>query len=558
MKSKHTIFTKFCLMFFIFMAALACGASPLIPLNLAIPSDNAAAAAESEKFKILPVGAGSYADANFIIAGVNNDSAPACLALDKGTSFSRTFDNAVEGDVLYLLHAGSNTNKRLKTPAAAIRICGETELEDKTFQLFDGNDIVEWHSENRDGKNAIRAFSRYNGSTQAALFVSKFKLPFKVKSVEFTSLEHRWIIFGASVGKDIPLKKIVPVLSASKNIKPIDFSDVKIPVTAAGKTPSNVILIIGDGMGKGAIEYASRFLYGGKNRLLLDRLPAQGSVTTHSTAAITDSAASATAIACGVKTNNGWLGLDPKGNPLVSISEIARKNGFSAGLLTSEAFWGATPAAFIAKHKNRGASGSVSEQIAAAGYDLIIGNESGKKIMTKAFSNVDSVEIKSPEDIIKASAGAKNIHGSVNMSEIEYFTEYCRSALCFLDSRDTKGFFIMIEMTWNDHGGHRNIPDATVRGVLAVNAATAVALEFAEKNPDTLIIITADHETGKVTPETGENGEELVRYFSSGHSEADVSIYAVGPGSELFNGQMDNTDIHKKIRSLIDPEYKKQ
>jgi alkaline phosphatase len=147
-------------------------------------------------------------------------------------------------------------------------------------------------------------------------------------------------------------------------------------------TPKNIVLIIGDGMGQGALKLTSLYQHRAEGRLLMEQLPVALLCTTHSASAdVTDSAAAATALACGVKTDNHFLGVTSDRKRLTSYAEAARRGGRSIGLITSDAITGATPGGFYAHQESRSGYQGVASDAAASGFDVLIGNNNGRAMV---------------------------------------------------------------------------------------------------------------------------------------------------------------------------------
>ncbi|HQL10350.1 MAG TPA: alkaline phosphatase, partial [Lentisphaeria bacterium] len=154
-------------------------------------------------------------------------------------------------------------------------------------------------------------------------------------------------------------------------------------------------------------------------------------------------------------------------------------------------------------------------------------------------------EVKEPAAL--AAVKGAPVHGFVSWPTEKSLGEMTAAALPYLASRSDKGFFIMIECSWPDGGGHGNNPDVSVKGVLSTDYATRAAVDYALAHKDTLVIVTADHETGLIHAAANRVNPRRphVLYQTTGHSQSPVPVFAFGPGAEHFHGMMDNTDIPK-------------
>lgn len=338
-------------------------------------------------------------------------------------------------------------------------------------------------------------------------------------------------------------------------------------ITPPVGAPKNIILLIGDGMGLTQITAA---LYRNGDSLNLKKFPVTGIVKTHSAdALITDSAAGATAMACGCKTKNGVLGLDAKGVPCKTVLEQAGEAGLATGLVATSSLTHATPAAFVAHVGSRGQHEDIAKAFLQTQVDLLIGG--GLQYFTERSSDrhnlVDSLQrrgytVKSYKETPLENFQpdpAKLLAYFTAWGEPPYVTEgrdylphAARLAPRFLQARSEKGFFLMVEGSQIDWACHGNRDYVAIREMLDFDAAIGEALRFAQADGQTLVIVTADHETGGMAIEQGSNRDSLEIDFNTGkHTASLVPLFAYGPGSELFHGVYDNTDIYRKMETLL-------
>ena len=329
--------------------------------------------------------------------------------------------------------------------------------------------------------------------------------------------------------------------------------------------PNNIILIIGDGMGIGAIT-ATRCAGPGENgKLLLDSMPVTGLVKTHSESLVTDSAASATALATGHKTKNGHLSLTTDGKTLPTFLEMAIAMGKSTGVVTTDLVTSATPAAFYAHVDDRSKQDSIALQLAASKMTVAMG--SGKQYFIPKSSDgkdgrADGQDVvnqakQNGYDVVfdknaLAASNSKRLLGLFTFDETGPTLENMLDKAVSVMSKNKKGFFIMAESCLPDKGGHANDAPTVVKGVLALEDALKYALGFAKKDGHTLVVVTADHETGglAVIGRDEENTKSKPGWIYGGHTGNMVAVYAFGPGAEKFMGTHDNTEIPKIFSSL--------
>jgi len=322
-----------------------------------------------------------------------------------------------------------------------------------------------------------------------------------------------------------------------------------------------VVLLIGDGMGIGQITAG---MYSNKNQLNLERCPVVGLVkTTSGNDLITDSAAGATAFATGKKTYNGAIGVDMDTVAHPTLLEIAERQGLATGLVATSEIVHATPASFIAHRYNRMLFEDIAADFLATDIDLFMGG--GWKYFGDRRDDRNLVsELEAKGYLVHYDPAApRRLEVPVGMN-LAYFTaekkpdrkakgrdylpDAAHYAVDFLHTRNPKGFFLMIEGSQIDWGGHANSPEYIVSEMLDFDEAVGRVLDFAAQDDHTLVIITADHETGGFAVNRGSEMGKLRTGFTTGsHTGNMVPVFAYGPGAELFAGIYDNTLIFHKI-----------
>lgn len=403
--------------------------------------------------------------------------------------------------------------------------------------------------------------------------------------------------------------------------------------------PKNIILIIGDGMGHASLTASRIWSQGSQGALNMETLDFMGAAKTYSASGfVTDSAASGTALSTGVKTYNGAIGLswakkDPSGRSrkLQHIIEVMKNSGKATGVITTTRVTHATPAAFYAHVKQRNMEDEIALMVKDSSLDLLMGggkkhffpkNKMGERVFKgrKDGRNIAKdlkksgwsyVGSKSEMIAYKEKSLKGPLLGLFNPSHMSYeterlskakdlepsFTEMSEFAVDFL-SDNKEGFFLMIEAGRIDHASHKNDIVNMIQETLALDDFVGKIL----KNPimkDTLLVITADHETGGLALNgygdmARTKGDELLKienighysqssYISWGsgpnskenpkaskekffhsvaqydadasHTAVDVPILSSGPGASSFIGYMNNTEIPKRILSLLDLEF---
>lgn len=330
-------------------------------------------------------------------------------------------------------------------------------------------------------------------------------------------------------------------------------------------TPKNIILLIGDGMGYPQIT-ATEYEYGELN---ISSMPHSGVIYTRSyDSKVTDSASSATALAAGYKTINGMLGVLPDGSPVQSIAHYADELGKTTALLATSTITHATPAAFGIHHDDRGDAFIIAEKYVDSDIDMLLGagwnyflpeNEGGERpddrnliseMEEKGYLYIDQEEnlsqMNGQDKVIAFLEGGDLAQAPERGDQAVRLTQAALEQL----SQNPEGFFMMIEGSQIDWAGHDNDAEWMMSEMIDFNNVIGEVLEFAENDGNTLVIVTADHETGGLTlPSTG--SETLGYEFSTGsHTAVHVPVYSYGPLAEKFVGTYDNTEVAKKMFSI--------
>jgi alkaline phosphatase len=277
----------------------------------------------------------------------------------------------------------------------------------------------------------------------------------------------------------------------------------------------------------------------------------------------TDSAAGATAYATGQKTNNRALGTDTEGMALQNITELLDTYDFNSGIITTDNLTGATPASFYAHHAERDDIDEIARFLPLSKVDLFIGG--GKRDFTQfgtdrlkeleenGFTMMKSMgEIAdSPSDKVGYFAANSGMPTMAKGRE-DYLLQSSKYAISFLESKKSP-FFLMVEAAMIDSGGHANSGNTVVTELLDFDKAVGWLIQYVDQNPNTLLIITADHETaGLSLPQGKVSGNEVeLAFHSDDHTGIMVPIFAYGAHSGEFRGVYENTEVFHKIMSLV-------
>lgn len=347
--------------------------------------------------------------------------------------------------------------------------------------------------------------------------------------------------------------------------------------TGEAASVKNVILLIGDGMGINHIT-AARISgeKGAYSRLNLDTMPYTGfSINFSTSSLITDSAAAATALATGFRTDNGRLATLPDGTPVMSIMLKAKERGQSTGIVTTAKITDATPAAFLVNADSRTFERTIAQDMLNTQTDVLLGggadafgiNPFTREPKARALINQaleDGYTYVYDRDSLlnlEITEGSKLIGlfmgGGMSFELTRFPTEPSLSEMMLkaleIVGQNPGGFFLMVEGARIDTAGHSNSPAEMIGDLLAFDQAVGLALDFARANSGTLVLVTADHETGGFAVTSGTPEGEMVNYgwLSTGHTAAMVPIYAFGPGAEHFSGTLDITEIPIRLAELM-------
>ena len=442
--------------------------------------------------------------------------------------------------------------------------------------------------------------------------------------------------------------KIVVITKGDKNFMKTKIQNIILIIFLFSYTTfavvKNVVVMIGDGMGLAVIDFSRIVLVGKDGKLSFEKFPVVALVRTHSyNSLVTDSAAAATALSCGIKTNNGYLGLSPEGKKVTHIVELAKKNGKSTGLVTTVSISHATPAGFSAHSSSREELPIAEQYVELKGMvDIFLGggieyfipaSQEGSKRkdernLLEEFRSLGYTVFTSKEELLTLPVvKIDKLVGVFRHMDTTYFidrkfvgrenlptlAEMSKVALQIL-LKNKNGFFLMIEGGKIDWACHSNDIATAVAEISEFNDAVETVVEILKNEPDSLIIVTADHETGGLSLSSGEyrffpekvgqqkisaaqiakllkdktkeeiktkffeftgindltdeeiekiargNALDIGRIISSRievgwstktHSGCSVPLYAIGKDAEVFSDVYDNTEVARKIVQIM-------
>lgn len=378
--------------------------------------------------------------------------------------------------------------------------------------------------------------------------------------------------------KVLPLLLIAGLISINCNAQESETISVRtespvkpdrLPLVKDGKI-KNVILMIGDGTGLAQLSSGQLNLVGKEGLLYLQTLPVTGLVKTYSADnLITDSASGATAYSCGVKTDNGMIGQLPDGRACKTLLELAEAKGMSTGLVSTSGVTHATPASFGAHVPSRNMQAEIAAQYLDTGSEVILGggqeyfipqnqegsNRSDDRNIISEFEAKGYNYISTADQLSSISSdkllGLFSISGMPSEDRSPTLAQMSKKAIDIL-SKDEDGFFLMIEGSQVDWGGHDNDAQYVLREVKDYDAAVKEVLDFAVQDGETLVVLTADHETGGMTMQDSESEEELTITWTTGsHTGIPIPMMAYGPHAIEFTGWWENTEVGIKLAQLL-------
>lgn len=320
----------------------------------------------------------------------------------------------------------------------------------------------------------------------------------------------------------------------------------------------NIILLIGDGMGVNHIEATKRMNEG--IILDIDSYEYKSSTTTYCLdSAVTDSAAAGTALATGFKTNLKRIGMDEKGEDLKNILEYAIDNGFSAGMVTDVLLYDATPAAFTShvRHRSTYKKDIMAQQIASEVNVLMGLGDQEYCVFQENIENNGFLYVNNKKALEKASGD--KVFGIFPDGKDTNPTLYEMTDKAIeLLSKNEKGFVLVVECGIIDKLCHKGMMKEMTDSVLMLDKTLRVILNYMRSNDNTLVITTADHETGGIVIGEGVPTESWFTSFDPtnenkySHTDKNVDLYAFGTRSNVFdNKQLDNTDVFKYMKNLL-------
>ena len=349
-------------------------------------------------------------------------------------------------------------------------------------------------------------------------------------------------------------------------ICPTPHESVEVVQPAKGKTPKNIIFMIGDGMG---LEQVSTAWTANRGELNMEQMPYVGLQRTYCLNwLVTDSAAAGTALASGNKTNKGMIATLPDGTELDTMMDFAKRAGKRTGVVVVCRLNDATPATFCCNNIDRDEAEEITADYLDCGVDFIAGGgmdywrtkrTDGRDIFAeigqKGYNTYESVEaLMGAEELpVAAVVAPLELPSALSGERGDMFRQMTAKSLEMLSKDNDEGFVLMVEGSCIDDWLHANRVDAAVEEILDFDRVVGDGLQWAEKDGETLVVVTADHATGAMTLLWGDiaTGTVEVNFANEGHNGMMVPFFAYGAGAEKFDGVMENAELSQTISSFI-------
>lgn len=336
-------------------------------------------------------------------------------------------------------------------------------------------------------------------------------------------------------------------------------------VDSVENKPRNIIIFVADGLGFTHLSLAMLTQQNENKTSVWEQFDVKGWHDTRSTfGPLTDSGASATAMATGTNTFFDVIGQDAEGNRLTNVFEIATAQQYNTAIVTDSYIWDATPAAFVAHTESRDNAREILTQIASSELDLLFGEledlgedevpdlETTLEILKQRFQLLDATLTLPQQSAVLAPIAAVFEEDEIqDMSSTPNLPQLTDAALRYLSYRDTP-FILLVECEEMDSASHRNDSKRVLNGIIALQETLSLALDYAKTQGETLVVFTSDHETGGLAAVSDKNYPSLQLVWSTkNHTATVVPLFAMGPGAETFLDVRRNSDIGQRLKNLI-------
>lgn len=357
---------------------------------------------------------------------------------------------------------------------------------------------------------------------------------------------------------------VVKAPSRDIEFAPVDISVNSQPSSLSEK-PKNIIVFIVDGMGFSHLSLAMLTQQPEGTPSLWERFDVKGWHDARSSyGPLTDSGASATALATGTVTYFEFIGQDKDGKELSNVFEVASANRYNTGIVTDSYIWDATPAAFVAHTESRDNARDILTQISTSDLDLIFGEledlgqgdvpnlKSTIDILKRRFQLLDeSLELPQRDSILKPIAAIFEEDEVQDLNSTPNLTQLTDLALKYLSAQNDP-FILLVECEELDSASHRNDSGRTLKGIKSIQETLSHIFAFSEEDEETLVIFTSDHETGGLAVVSDRNYPNMqIAWSTKDHTASVVPLLAQGPGAKYFSDVDRNWQIGNLLKKLI-------
>lgn len=317
-----------------------------------------------------------------------------------------------------------------------------------------------------------------------------------------------------------------------------------------GKKPKNVILLISDGAGFSQLWAAATANKGQLNATAFRHVGF--SRTTPADDYNTDSAAGATAMGTGKKTNNRYIGMDTLGQPILNLVDNLAVKGIRSGIVSNDRVTGATPSSFFAHQKERNDADKIARDLLGSKVTLLVGGK--HKTFDEMSDSLKQQGFTIQEGIGNTAFSGKRVLCFDNdKPDFRLIEQVFDKSIAYLKNNNQKGFFLMMEGAKIDGGGHSNKIRQCIDEYLSFDKVIGKAMQFADADGETLVLVTSDHETGGLIIYDGsyETGMVTGTFTTTDHTGLPVPLLSYGPGAEKFTGFIQNNEIPLKVLELL-------
>ncbi|MCW5517122.1 alkaline phosphatase [Muriicola sp. Z0-33] len=336
-------------------------------------------------------------------------------------------------------------------------------------------------------------------------------------------------------------------------------------IDSVDNTPRNIIIFVADGLGFTHLSLAMLTQQKENKTSVWQQFDVKSWHDTRSTfGPLTDSGASATAMATGTSTFFEVIGQDAEGNHLTNVFELANAQQYNTAIVTDSYIWDATPAAFVAHTGSRDNAREILTQIAASELDLLFGEledlgedeipdlETTIEILKQRFQLLDAtLTLPQQTEVLAPIAAIFEEDEIQDMTSTPNLLQLTDAALRYLSYRDSP-FILLVECEEMDSASHRNDSKRVLKGIAALQETLSLVLDYAKTQGETLVVFTSDHETGGLAAVSDSNYPNLqLVWATKNHTASVVPLFAMGPGAETFLDVKRNSDIGQRLKILI-------